>query len=321
MTSKDSVTTRVDLRQGELVAIRQRFGASFAKVAAEDARLVAVTADLGSSVGLTDFARSHPNKYYNVGVAEQDMVGIAAGMAMTGLLPFAITFGSFLGRAVDHMRQSIGHNGLKVNVVGSHGGISNAQDGPSAHAIEDLAIFRALPTFAVVVIADAHQLPAAIAASVAHPDPVYLRLYREPTPLVYEPEPTFVLGQANVVAEGGDVTIVACGPHVAFCKLWAQAWKNEYSIEVIDCHTIRPLDSETILASARKTGRVVTVEDHLIIGGLGSAVAEVLSEELPTRLRRVGLHNYGVSGPYYELLEHVGIGELAVQQAIRSVLA
>lgn len=312
---------QVDLKQGELVAIRQGFGPAFAEIAETDASLIAVTADLGGSVGLADFGSSHPDQYYNVGVAEQDMIGISAGLAIQGYQPFAVTFGSFLGRAVDHIRQSVGHNRLKVNVVGSHGGVSNAQDGPSAHAIEDLAIFRAMPTFAVVVISDANQLKPALRAVVEYPDPVYLRLYREPTPLLYPENPTFKIGKANVLREGSDVTVLACGPHVAFCMRWAEAWADEFSAEVIDCHTVRPLDAETVVASARKTGHVVTVEDHFVNGGLGSAAAELLSEEAPTPLQRVALRDYATSGPYYELLEHVGIGELATHAAIRRLLA
>jgi transketolase len=152
----------VDLQAGELVAVRRRFGPTFQDIAATDERLVAVTADLGGSVGLTAFGEEHPDRYFNCGVAEQSMIGIAAGLAMMGFVPFAATFGAFLGRAMDHVRQSIGHNGVKVNVVGSHGGVSNGKDGPSAHALEDIAMFRAVPPMKVVVVADANQLRPAI---------------------------------------------------------------------------------------------------------------------------------------------------------------
>jgi transketolase len=311
--------TSVLLEGAKLAAVRAEFGSTFEQIAKEDERVVAVTADLGGSVGLGNFASANPDRYFNCGVAEQNMVGICAGLAMQGFVPFAITFGSFLGRAVDHVRQSIGHNRLKVNVVGSHGGISNGKDGPSAHAIEDLAIFRAMPTFAVVVVADANQLVPAVRASVEHPGPVYLRLYREPTPVFYGDDPEFTIGRANVLREGSDVTVVACGPHVGFCLKWAEAWQDELSIEVIDCHTLQPLDVETIVTSAGKTGAVVTVEDHLVNGGLGSAVAEALGEHLPTKMRRVGLRDYATSGAYYELVDHVGIGGDALRQAISAV--
>jgi transketolase len=311
--------TSVILDGAEMKAVRAEFGASFEQMAKEDERVVAVTADLGGSVSLGNFASTNPDRYFNCGVAEQNMIGICAGMAMQGYVPFAITFGAFLGRAVDHIRQSIGHNRLKVNVVGSHGGISNGKDGPSAHAIEDLAIFRAMPTFAVVVVSDSNQLAPALKASVEHDGPVYLRLYREPTPVFYGENPDFTIGKANVLREGTDVTIVACGPHVGFCLKWAEAWQDEVSVEVIDCHTLAPFDDETVLASAAKTRAVVTVEDHLVVGGLGSAVAEVLGENLPTKMKRVGLRGYATSGSYYELVDHVGLGAEAVRHAVDSV--
>lgn len=317
----NGIETSVILADSELVAIRSAFGPTFEKIALNDERIVAVTADLGGSVNLASFGENHPDRYFNCGVAETNMIGISAGLAMQGYLPFAITFGSFLGRAMDHVRQSVGHNRLKVNVVGSHGGVSNGKDGPSAHAIEDVALFRAMPTFAVVVVADANQLPVAIQASIDHPSPVYLRLYREPTPVFYESSPSFEIGRANVLRDGSDVTILACGPHVGYCLAWADALKDRFSAEVIDCHTVTPLDAETILRSAEKTKAVVTVEDHLIVGGLGSAAAELLSEQMPTRLRRVGLTGYAASGPYFELLDKVGLGLNAVTKAVDEVLA
>lgn len=316
-----SPNTSVILPDTDLVAIRRQFGPSFEELALTDERIVAVTADLGGSVNLAAFGEANPDRYFNCGVAEANMIGISAGLAMQGFVPFAVTFGAFLGRAVDHVRQSIGHNRLKVNVVGSHGGVSNGKDGPSAHAIEDLAIFRAMPGFAVVVVADANQLPMAIQASIDYPGPVYLRLYREPTPVFYGPEPTFEIGRANVLREGSDVTILACGPHVGYCLAWADALAGEVSAEVIDCHTVSHLDAEAVLTSAAKTKAVVTVEDHLVVGGLGSAAAELLSEQLPTKMRRVGLTGYATSGPYYELLDQVGLGLDSVRQAIEEVLA
>lgn len=306
---------------GEAVAVRTAFGEAFFDVAAANDAVVAVTADLGGSVNLKKFAAEFPDRYYNCGVAETDMIGICAGLAMTGHVPFAVTFGSFLGRAMDHIRQSVGHNRLKVNVVGSHGGVSNAQDGPSAHALEDLAMFRALPDFAVVAVADANQVRKAVEAAVTWPTSVYLRLYREPLPVFTSADTPFEIGKANVMREGRDVTVVACGPHVGFCLEWAGAWEPELSVEVIDCHTLAPIDAETIAASARKTGAVVTVEDHSVRGGLGSAVAEALAEHQPTPMRRVGLQGFARSGRYHELIDAVGIGEAGVRRAIDEVLA
>ncbi|MBZ5530101.1 MAG: transketolase family protein [Acidobacteriia bacterium] len=310
----------IDLKAGNLVAIRQAFGPAFEALAETDKRLVAVTADLGGSVNLARFGEQNPSRYFNCGVAETNMIGMSAGLAMAGYIPYAVTFGAFLGRAMDHVRQSIGHNKLKVNVVGSHGGISNGKDGPSAHAIEDVAFFRSTPPFAVVVVADANQIPSALQASVDYPNPVYLRLYREPTAVFYEKNPPFSIGKANVLRKGSDITLVTCGPHVGYCQRWMDVWSKDVSIELIDSHTVKPLDEEVLLESAARTGAVVTVEDHYVNGGLGSAVAELLSERRPTPLQRVGLQGYAASGPYYELLEHAGIGERAVRDAIEAVL-
>jgi len=311
----------VDLTAGELVAIRRAFGPVFESLAETDRRLVAVTADLGGSVNLAGFGERNPSQYFNCGVAEMNMIGISAGLAMAGYVPYAITFGSFLGRAMDHVRQSIGHNKLKVNIVGSHGGISNGKDGPSAHAIEDVGFFRSMPPFAVVVVADANQVGPAIRASVDYPNPVYLRLYREPTPVFYKENPPFGIGKANVLRPGSDVTLVACGPHAGYCLRWIDVWSKDVSVELIDSHTVKPLDEEILLESVARTGAVVTVEDHYVNGGLGSAVAELLSERYPVPMQRVGLTSYATSGPYYELLDHVGIGERAVREAIETVLS
>lgn len=316
-----TAATDVDLTTGTLVAVRKAFGPAFEEIAKEDQRLIAVTADLGGSVNLAGFGERYPSRYFNCGVAEMNMIGISAGLAMAGYIPYAITFGAFLGRAMDHVRQSIGHNKVKVNVVGSHGGISNGKDGPSAHAIEDISFFRTMPPFAVVVVADANQVAPAIAASVDYPDPVYLRLYREPTPVFYEENPPFRIGKANVLRKGSDVSVVACGPHVGYCLRWLETWSKDLSVELIDCHTVKPLDEEVLLDSVARTGAVVTVEDHYVHGGLGSAVAELLSERYPAPLQRVGLTNYASSGPYYELLDHAGLGEQAVREAIEAVLA
>lgn len=306
--------------RGELVAIRSGFGEAFFRIASQNPKLVAVTADLGGSVNLNSFAQAYPERYFNCGVAEANMIGISAGLAIMGFVPFAATFGSFLGRAMDHVRQSVGHNKLNVKIVGSHGGVSNALDGPSAHALEDLAMFRALPEMAIVVVADANQAFKAVAAAVEYPTSVYLRLYREPLPVFTDQSTPFSIGQANVLRPGLDATVVACGPHVGFCLEWAEELSPEASLEVIDCHTLKPLDADTLLSSARKTQAVVTVEDHNVHGGLGSAVAELLGEHLPVPMKRVGLTGYATSGKYADLINAVGIGKDSVRAALVDVL-
>jgi transketolase len=321
MMSNTTTESSVAFELGQLVALRAAFGDAFLQAALSDDRLVAVTADLGGSVGLPKFGASFPERYINCGVAEQDMIGISAGLAIAGWNPFAVTFGSFLGRAMDHVRQSIGHNGVKVNVVGSHGGISNAQDGSSAHAIEDVAMFRAQPHFTIVAPSDPNQLFKAITQLAALEGPTYLRLYREPLPVRVGANEEFVIGQARRVRTGTDVTIAASGPILGFCIDVAEELDGEVSVEILEFHTIRPLDATALLESAAKTKRIVTVEDHVIWGGLGSAVAETLAESLPTRMRRIGLRDYAGTGRYHQLADACGIGPTAIKAAIKDILA
>ncbi len=307
--------------KGELVAIRRAFGDAFSEVATRNPKVVVVTADLGGSVNLKEFWETYPERYFNCGVAEADMIGISAGLALMGYVPFAVTFGSFMGRAMDHVRQSIGHNKVNVKIVGSHGGISNAQDGPSAHALEDLAMMRAIPDMAVVVVADSNQVFKAVSAAADYGTSVYLRLYREPLPVFTDEKTPFTIGKANIMRKGNDVTVVACGQHVGFCLEWAEELASVASMEVIDCHTLKPIDTETLLASAQRTGAVVTVEDHNIHGGLGSAVAEILVEHSPTPMKRVGLTSFATSGKYMDVINAVGIGKEDLKRAIADVLA
>lgn len=305
---------------GESVAIRKGFGEAFFSMAQADDKVVAVTADLGGSLTLKQFWETYPDRYFNCGVAEQNMIGICAGLAIAGFTPFACTFGSFLGRAMDHVRQSVAQNKVNVKIVGSHGGVSNAKDGPSAHALEDIAMFRALPNMAVVVVADPNQAFKAVPAITNYETSVYLRLYREPLPVFTDESTPFEIGKANVLREGSDVTVLACGPHVGFCLEWANELTSDFSMEVIDCHTLAPFDTETVLKSAHKTGAVVTVEDHNIHGGLGSAAAETLVENYPVPMKRVGLNNFAVTGGYEELINAIGIGKEGVREAINDVL-
>jgi len=302
----------------EKVAIRQAFGEALIELAGRDKKIVAISADLGGSLTLDEFGAKYPDRYYNTGVAEQDMIGVAAGFALRGYKPFAGTFGSFLGRAMDHVRQSVCHNKLNVKIVGSHGGISNAQDGPSAHALEDFAMFRALPNMLVIMPSDPNQTIKAVEALVKHNGPAYLRLYREPLPVFTTEETPFTIGKANIMREGCEVTVVACGPHVGLALEIAK--EINIDIEIIDSHSLNPIDSQTIIESAKKTKAVITVEDHSVNGGLGSAVAEVLVENYPVPMERVGLHSFATTGSYEEVANYVGIGRKDIIKAIRKVL-
>jgi len=276
---------------------------------------------LGSSLSLDDFAAKYPQRYINCGVAEQNMVAISAGLALQGFIPFACTFGCFLTRAVDQIRQSIVQNQIKVVLVGSHGGISNAKDGPSAHAIEDLAIFRAFPDMTVIAISDANQMLKALPQIISHPKSVYLRLYREPLPVFTDKNTPFTIGKANVLKPGKDITLISTGPLAYFCLQAANQLKKTVSVEVIDCHTIKPIDKTTIINSAKKTKKVITVEDHSIYGGLGSAIAEVLSENQPVKLQRLGLTSHSTTGSYPDVLKYLKLDTDSIIKAVKKVIS
>lgn len=306
----------------ELVATRQAFGEALYELMRERGDVVALTADLGESLRMLKIRDDMPERFFDTGVAEANMAGVAAGLALGGLVPFAGTFGVFMTRAFDHIRVQVCQNNLHVVLVGSHGGVSNAQDGGSAHALEDLAYMRALPNMTVVYPADAQEMRRAVRAVADHSGPVYLRLYREPTDVFTAAEAPFEIGRAYVVRGGRDVTIAATGPQVAFALEAAEKLAVEgVSAEVINVHTLQPLDAGTLAASAQKTRRVVTVEDHNINGGLGSAVAEVLSERCPTPLRRLGVHQFGESGKYYELIAKLGIDAEGIYRAARKLIS
>lgn len=303
---------------GEKVALRAAFGPSLVPLARVNDAVFVVTADLGSSVNIAAFREEFPDRYVNCGVAEANMIGIAAGLAAEGYVPFAVTFASFLGRAIDHIRQSVGHNKLNVKVVGSHGGISNAMDGPSAHAVEDIGIMRSMPGFAVVAPSCPNQLVAAVVAVAERQTPVYLRLYREPLPVFTDGSERFEIGRAIKRTDGRDVTLLSYGPHVGLCLDWIRS--SPFSVELIEVHTIEPIDASTILESATKTGRVVTIEDHFARGGLGSAVAELLAtSRVCVELKSLALSGYARSGPYAELLEAVGLGRQALLDTVEEV--
>lgn len=306
---------------GDRIALRGAFGPSVLEVAKVNKKVVVVTADLGGSVNIGEFKSAFPDRYINTGVAEASMIGVSAGLAAEGMLPFAVTFGSFLGRAIDHIRQSVLHNKLKVNVVGSHGGISNGMDGPSAHAIEDIGIFRSLPGFSIVAPSCPNQLSQVIAATCTQPDPVFLRLYREPLPVFTDPKERFEFGKAVHRAKGDDVTVLTYGPHVGFCLEWMDQLRSTASVDLFEVHTIEPLDKEALLASIKRTGRVVVVEDHFQRGALTSAVGELIAMSgVGAVMRSVSLPGFARSGPYYELRDAVGLGLDGVRAGIEGVL-
>lgn len=286
-----------------------------------DERVIALTADLGESLRMLKIRDDMPERFIDTGVAEANMAGVAAGLALGGFVPIAGTFGVFITRAFDHIRVQICQNNLHAILVGSHGGVSNALDGGSAHALEDLAYMRSLPNMMIVFPADANEMRAAVPAVVNAEGPVYLRLYREATSVFTDSTEPFELGKARIVREGKDVTIIAVGPHVAFALEAAGKLASDgIDALVVAVHTLQPLDAAAIASAAGSTGRVVTVEDHSINGGLGSAVAEVLGEYFPVPLRRVGVRQFGESGTYRDLIRKLGIDAEGIYRSTKDFL-
>lgn len=304
-----------------LIATRQAFGEELLTLMQENQRVVALTADLGESLRMLKIQEEMPDRFIDTGVAEANMAGVAAGLALAGLTPVAGTFAVFMTRAFDHIRLQICQNDLHAILVGSHGGVSNALDGGSAHALEDLAYMRSLPNMTVVFPGDANEMRQALRAVVDASGPIYLRLYREPTPLFTEPTDNFAIGKARVMREGADITIIGTGPQTAFALQAAETLHGDnIDAEVLHVATLQPLDIETIVASATKTKRVVTVEDHNINGGLGSAVSEALGEHHPTPLQRLGARQFGESGQYAPLIAKLGIDAAGIAEAVKKLL-
>jgi len=305
----------------ELLSTRQAFGETLYEIMKKDERVFALTADLGESLKMGKIMEEFPERFLDTGVAEANMAGVAAGLALGSFVPVAGSFAVFLTRAFDHIRLQICQNNLHVIIVGSHGGVSNAPDGGSAHALEDIAYMRALPNMTILNPSDYNETKKALAAAIEYPGPVYFRLYREPTAQIVSSDAEFIIGKANVLKEGKDISLVASGPQAAEAIVAAEDLiKDGIDAEILALPTIKPLDEKTILTSARKTGRVVTLEDHSINGGLGSAVAEVLAENNVGRLYRLGLRQFGESGNYQDLIKKVGIDSGAISRAARDLV-
>ncbi|HUW24671.1 MAG TPA: transketolase C-terminal domain-containing protein [Patescibacteria group bacterium] len=287
-------------------SMRDAFGAAMLELGKANPSVLALTADLGPSVRLTEFAREFPERYFNVGVAEANLIGLGAGLALEGFIPFCASFAVFVsGRCFDQIRVSVCQNKANVKLVGSHLGFTNAGDGATAQSIEDIALMRTLPGMTIICPADAREVKKAVFKMAEIPGPMYLRLSRAETP-VFTPEAAkFEIGQAQVLRAGKKVTIVACGSLV-YAALEAA---EKIDGEVISLSTIKPLDKETVLTSAKKTGRVLTLEEHSIYGGMGSAVAEFLSQEYPVPVKIIGIPDvFGESArSYQELLDKYGL--------------
>ena len=281
-------------------------------------------ADLAGATKTGVFKKAFPDRHIDCGIAEGNMMGVAAGLAAAGKIPFASTFAMFAaGRAFEQVRNSIGYPHLNVKIGATHAGISVGEDGASHQCNEDIALMRTIPGMTVINPADDVEAKAAVKAAIEHDGPVYLRFGRLAVPVINDPASyQFELGKGITMREGKDVTIVATGLEVSESLEAAKLLEADgISAEVINIHTIKPLDAELVVASAKKTGKVVTVEEHSIIGGLGGAVAEVLAEQAPTKMLRIGVNDtFGESGPAAALIQKYGLDAKSIYEKVKGWL-
>ncbi len=289
---------------------RVEYGKTLAQLGEQNPDIVALDADLSGSTQTHHFAKAFPERFFNLGIAEQDLMGTAAGLALGGKIPFASTFAMFAtGRAWEQIRQTIAYGNLNVKIVASHGGVTVGEDGGSHQALEDLALMRILPNMVVLVPADGPETRAMVRWAASWQGPVYIRTGRTAVPVLYGDDYRFVLGRGSVLREGEDVTLAGLGVMVHEClKAAEQLARDGLSARVVNCSCLKPLDWELMVDSARRTGAVVTAEEHMVTGGLGSAVSEVLSEHHPVPLIRLGVRDtFGISGKPELLLKHYGL--------------
>ena len=302
-------------------ATRAAFGEALLDLGARDPRIVTLDADLSKSTMTSAFAKKYPDRAYNLGIAESNMVGIGAGLALTGKVPFVCSFACFVVGRFETIRISVAYTNANVKIVGTHAGIAIGEDGYSQMGLEDIACIRALPNVSIVQPADELETKQAIAYAVEHEGPLYLRLTRQNVDDVCPPDYRFRLGSWLVLRPGVDVTLIASGGPVANCIAAATILAGDgISAEVVNAASIKPLDEDLLLRSAGKTGHVVTIEDHSIEGGLGGAVAEVLGELLPTPLKRLGVRGFGESGDYKGLYAKHGLDPAGIAGSVRKFL-
>ncbi len=310
----------------EQVPTRKGFGEGLLAAAEKDERVVGLCADLTESTQMHLFRNKFPNRFVEIGVAEQNMAAVASGMAAMGKVPFLSSYAMFSpGRNWEQIRTTICYNDQNVKVVGSHAGVSVGPDGGTHQAIEDIALMRVIPRMTVVAPCDALEAKKATLAIAAHRGATYLRLAREKTPLITTEESPFELGKANVLIDPNEAkaAIFACGPMVYQALVAAKKLAREgVSVAVINLHTIKPLDAKTVLHFAKKTGHLVTVEEHQKRGGMGSAVAEFLAESEPTPMAILGINDeFGQSGTPEQLMEHYGLGADSIAESTRVLIS
>ena len=306
------------------IATREGYGQTLVELGKEDENIVVLDADLAAATKTGVFKKAFPDRHIDCGIAEANMAGIAAGLAASGKIPFISSFAMFVsGRAYEQIRNSIGYPGLNVKIGATHAGISVGEDGATHQCNEDIALMRSIPGMMIINPSDNIEAQAAVRAAYAHKGPVYMRFGRLAVPVFNDREDyKFELGKGVVLREGKDATVFATGLCVVEALYAADMLAEDgIDVELINIHTIKPIDEEMIVSSASKTGRVFTVEEHSIIGGLGSAVSETLSEKCPTRVTRIGMRDvYGESGPAVELLHKYGLDAEGIYRQIKETL-
>ena len=302
---------------------RDGYGNGLIELGEEDRNVVVLCADLTDSTRSKYFEDKFPDRFIEIGVAEQNLVTVASGLAAVGKIPFVASYATFCpGRCWEQIRTTICYNDQNVKIAGAHAGISVGPDGATHQALEDIALMRTLPNMVVVVPCDANEAKKATIAVGKIKKPAYVRFARDKTPVFTTEKTPFELGKAEIYKDGKDVTIIACGILVYQALLAAKELEKErIEATVLNCHTVKPLDGKTVINAARKTGAVVTVEEHQITGGLGGAVSEYLSENYPAPLKRVGIQDrYGESGAPNELLKKFGLTYIDIIESVKSVL-
>lgn len=305
-------------------ATRDGFGRALLRIGQQNSDVVVLTADLAESLRVDAFAKAFPDRFIECGVSEQNMLGIAAGLALSGKIPFVCSYAVFSpGRNWDQLRVSVAYSNANVKIVGGHTGLSVGPDGATHQALEDLALTQVLPNMTVLSPADSVQTELAVLAATKLVGPTYLRLAREPTPIVSTPHTPYSLGKIQEVSTGDDVTLVSTGPLLYETLLACHQLRNQgIHAQVLNVHTLKPFDTQGLVSHVRKTHCVVTIEDHQVIGGLGSTVAQVLAEHFPAPMEFIGVQDqFGQSGTPKQLYEHYGITSRHIALAARKVIS
>lgn len=303
------------------IATRQSFGEALKSLGDENDKIVVLDADLSGATKSSIFAKAHPDRFFDIGIAEQNMIGIAAGMSTCDKIPYACSFAAFVtGRVYDQIRSSVCYPNLNVKICGTHAGLTVGEDGATHQMLEDISLMRTLPNMTVMSVSDDIQTKWAVEEISKIDGPVYLRLGRLASPIIYNEDQKFEIGKGIQIGDGTDATVIATGLMVSEAiKAMEELKEKGINIRVVDIHTIKPIDKELIVKCAKETKRIITIEDHSIIGGLGSAVCEVLAEEYPSKVTRLGMKDtFGKSGKAEKLLEYFELSKDGIIKEIMS---